>query len=144
MSWVSVRPAASVTVTVAVIASVVVSKSGASFRLNTPSTSICSKSPDTENINVSSASWSLAVIAPSSIAVWFSAALNSNTVDVIVGASFTSLIFIVIACVASLTLSLAVTVISKDAWASKSGAVVKAITPLLSIVKLSASVPLRL
>ena len=145
-SWVSVRPAASVTVTVAVIASVVVSKSGADTKLNTPvSASMVNTSPETAKVKVSLASWSEAVIVPSSIVVWFSAALNAVVVEVIVGASFISLTLIASSCVASLTPSLAVTIASKEALVSKSGAVVNIISPVeASIDNTAASVPLIL
>ena len=68
ISKVSVRPAASVTVTVAVT-EVVVSKSGAVAKLITPLASMVNRSPETEKVNVSLASTSVAVIVAFGIAV---------------------------------------------------------------------------
>ena len=69
MSCVSVRRPASVIVTVAVIASVVVSKSGAVAKLTTPLASITRSRLDISKVNVSPASTSVAVIVASGIAV---------------------------------------------------------------------------
>ena len=82
------------TVTVAVT-EVVVSKSGAAAKLITPLASITRSRLDISKVNVSLASTSVAVIVAFGIAVSFSAIVNSVSLEVIVGASLTSVTVIV-------------------------------------------------